>query len=32
MIIGRFIAKEDGDFEGWIETLSRRFDLLMQPE
>jgi len=32
MIIGRFIAKEDGDFEGWIETLSRKFELLMQPE
>ena len=32
MIIGRFIPKENGDFEGWVETMSRNFELLMQPE
>lgn len=32
MIIGRFVAKKDGNFEGWMETLTQRFELLMQPQ
>ena len=32
MIIGRFVAQEGGHFEGWIETLTRRFDLMMEKQ